>query len=214
MSAQLASAIEQLLDLHERIGVFGDEVERDELRGLYNRVAGLCLAARLPDPPRFSACGVGWHRGPLRGPSTPDTLPDRAARSAWRERLLQMQIGADEQAPPPPSPDPPARPTRRPRHRGRLSVKGNHLLLDGLAVSLDMTADRRASALCFLSHLIRAGGTWISSREINKAEDQKAGKGLPGERWDKVRRELPAHVSALIESRPGAGYRLIPEALA
>jgi hypothetical protein len=213
MSAQLASAISQLLDLHERIGAFGDEAERHELRGLYDRVAGLCLAARLPDPPPFSACGVGWHRGTMLGPSTPDTLPDSAAATAWRERLLQLQVAAEEQAPPPP-PDPPARPTRRPRRRCRLSIKGNDLLLDGLAVPLDMTTERRASALCFVSHLIRAGGNWISSSDINRAEDRKAGKGLPGERWDKVRRELPAHISSFIESRTGAGYRLTPEVLA
>src|SRR5262249_13586541 len=61
------------------------------------------------------------------------------------------------------------------RHRLRLRIKGQSVLLDGEPVPLDMTPEGRAKALCFLKHLIKEGGDWISGGDIDRAERDSQG---------------------------------------
>jgi hypothetical protein len=85
--------------------------------------------------------------------------------------------------------------------------------LDGAAVNLDLTPDARNVALCYLGHLVRMRGDWISGPEIDAAERQKPGEGLAGQRWERVKRRLPQCLASLVQASPRKGYRLLPEAL-
>jgi hypothetical protein len=62
-----------------------------------------------------------------------------------------------------------------------------------------------------LEHVVKAGD-WISTTDINRAEDAKPRNGLPGLRWDRIYAALPDCLHSLIESKTGAGYRLLPTA--
>jgi hypothetical protein len=125
-----------------------------------------------------------------------------AARSwpALRARLGVIQIRAAAAKTPPP-----------PGAGCRLQLADGRALLDGKEVTLDLTAERRDVALCYLGHLIRMGGDWISDPEVNEAEDERA-SGLSGTRWDRLRKKLPGDVRCLIETSPKKGARLRPEA--
>jgi hypothetical protein len=95
----------------------------------------------------------------------------------------------------------------------RLALRGGAAYLDGEAVPLDdLTADARAAALCFLGHLIRANGNYVSSGDIDRVERGKPGQGLAGSRWDRVRKGLPEALLALTESSRHKGYRLAARA--
>jgi hypothetical protein len=83
--------------------------------------------------------------------------------------------------------------------------------LDGEPVSLELIGEGRQAALCYLGHLLRVEGDWISGPEINAAEQQRPG-GLVNQRWDRVRASLPEQIQSLIESNRRKGYRLTPEA--
>jgi hypothetical protein len=101
--------------------------------------------------------------------------------------------------------------TVHPRRRQcRLSIKGVAVHLDGNPLCLGDTSDARAAAVCFLTHLLRAKGNWLSGSEVDEAEEQRGGASLAGTRWDRVRRRLPESVRELIESSPMKGFRLAP----
>ena len=102
----------------------------------------------------------------------------------------------------------------RKRRRWRLRVRGQSLLLDGEPVPIDLTAEARAVTLCYLGHLIRAQGEWVSGSEIDLAEKQQPNEGLAGHRWDRIRKRLPDALRSLIETNRRKGYRLSGEALA
>jgi hypothetical protein len=96
-----------------------------------------------------------------------------------------------------------------PRRRGcRLRIRAKTVLLDCEPVSLDMTTEAAAVARCFLAHLIRAQGDWLSSTEIDTAEKRLPGGGLAGQVWYRVRKGLPEPLRALVESNRRKGYRL------
>jgi hypothetical protein len=93
----------------------------------------------------------------------------------------------------------------------RLQQVSGRVLLDDKEISLGLTAERRADALCYLGHLIRVGGDWISDSEVNAAETI-LGSGRAGVRWDRIRDGLPEDVRNLIETHKRKGSRLRPEA--
>jgi hypothetical protein len=95
--------------------------------------------------------------------------------------------------------------------RCRLQLVGGRVLLDGNEVPLGLTAERRADALCYLGHLIRAGD-WISGSEVDAAETKRGGESLAGTRWDRLRDVLPEDIQDLIETNRKKGTRLRPEA--
>jgi hypothetical protein len=114
------------------------------------------------------------------------------------------------------APAPPAAKIRRGpparSRRCRLKLAGDKILLDGEAVRFDLTANAAQRARCFLRHVIRADGNWISGPEMDEEERQLQGQGLAGTKWDRVKSRLPKHVAALVQGRTGAGYRLRPTA--
>ncbi|HJT76349.1 MAG TPA: hypothetical protein VJ739_04030, partial [Gemmataceae bacterium] len=100
----------------------------------------------------------------------------------------------------------------RPPRRCRLELRDGVPHLDGAAVPLDeMTGPAREGALCLLGHLMRAGGGYVSSTEIDRAERARPG-GIWGRRWDRVRDSLPDRLRRLTESDRRKGYRLAPAA--
>jgi hypothetical protein len=102
-------------------------------------------------------------------------------------------------------------PTRKPRPRPRqcrLKIARGVLLLDGEPIRLDMTDDARQATLCYLGHLIRMAGDWITGPEIDAAERKRPAEGLAGVRWDRVRTRLPEPVRDLTEAGGPKGYRL------
>jgi hypothetical protein len=90
------------------------------------------------------------------------------------------------------------------RPKIRLRIKGKTVFLDGKAIPLDLTPDRRDAVLCLLRNLIRMRGQWISGPDINRAEID-----FSGIRWDRVVRDLPEPIRARIESNRKLGYRII-----
>jgi hypothetical protein len=60
----------------------------------------------------------------------------------------------------------------------------------------------------FVQALIDKAGDWVSSTELCKIPE------LVGSRLDRIRKQLPSPIHKLIESRPGAGYRLSLRSLA
>jgi hypothetical protein len=86
------------------------------------------------------------------------------------------------------------------------------VLLDGEQVSLELVGEGLRAALCYLGHLLRVQGQWISGGEINAAERQRRNEGLAGQRWDRVRSRLPEQIRSLIKSDRRKGYRLTPDA--
>jgi hypothetical protein len=109
-----------------------------------------------------------------------------------------------------------ARPTPQKRSPAgptpRLIIKKRSVSLDGKPVPLDMTAEAREVTLCYLGHLIRAGGEWISGPDINRAENDRGRNSLAGQRWDRVRASLPSPFQKLIQTDRRKGYRLSPAA--
>ncbi|OAI41452.1 hypothetical protein AYO40_03075 [Planctomycetaceae bacterium SCGC AG-212-D15] len=87
----------------------------------------------------------------------------------------------------------------------RLTIDGNNVFLDGRMVCLDMTAEKRAEALCFLQCLLDARG-WMSSSDVESTE---RGEKYKGTRWDRLRKSLPEEIQALIISDRRKGYRLV-----
>jgi hypothetical protein len=88
----------------------------------------------------------------------------------------------------------------------RLRIEGDQVLLDGSVVPLDMTAERRETALFYLGQLLAAHGDWRSRREIDEEADHREGT-----RWDRVRLELPACLIELIPTNRRKGSRLTPD---
>jgi hypothetical protein len=107
--------------------------------------------------------------------------------------------------------------SERPRGEGwpptgpqpRIQLHDRAVFLDGKKLALDLTENGREAALCFVGHLLRMGGDWISRSEIDLAERQKPNAGLSGQRWDRVRKGLPRALRHFIESGH-KGYRLRP----
>jgi hypothetical protein len=149
------------------------------------------------------------HLGLPNSPTEPRGAMDRAGCLAeLRDVLgfLRRAMSATKR------PEPGAgRPQAR-RRRCRLRIAGKKVLLDGEPVALSLTAEHRQVVLCYLGHLIRAAGDWVSTKDIDSAEDRRPGKGLAGQRWDKVRLGLPECLLQLTEARRGAGSRLVPAA--
>jgi hypothetical protein len=100
----------------------------------------------------------------------------------------------------------------KPRRRCRLKVKGRQVLLDNEPVPLDMTPERRCVALCYIGHVVRMAGDWISGPDITHTEDAKGTKGLGGRRWERIHAALPKCLRDLIQLKKGAGHRLLPAA--
>jgi hypothetical protein len=94
----------------------------------------------------------------------------------------------------------------------RLLIQDSRVLLDGRIVLLDMTEKMRGAALCLLTHLLAANGEWRSSTELNDMERNGPCKDHVEVRWDRVRRQLPACLQALIETCHRKGRRLSPDA--
>jgi hypothetical protein len=151
-----------------------------------------------PAPLReWRALDAGW-TPPVSGMVASGQAPVTVRRAAdhllnsLRERLaLRPDAG-----------DTPGRP--RP---GRLRIDGDAVLLDGEPVLLGMTPETREHALTYLRHLIGADGNWISDGDVNRAEQNRR-RGLPGIRWDRVRKKLPDSVRALIRTERSKGSRL------
>jgi hypothetical protein len=100
----------------------------------------------------------------------------------------------------------------KPERKCRLRIEGREVWLDDEKVPLAVTANRRDQILCYLGHLIRVEGDWISGADIDQAEAVQPNQGLAGVRWDRVKPDLPECLSSLIESKPGAGQGLMPSA--
>jgi hypothetical protein len=90
---------------------------------------------------------------------------------------------------------------------GRLRIEGEQVLLDGRQVPLEMTPEARNKALVYLGYLVKAAGDWVSGGDIDRAEQERPG-GLHGTRWDRVRRQLPEPIRALIHTNRRKGSRL------
>jgi hypothetical protein len=93
----------------------------------------------------------------------------------------------------------------------RLSVRGQALLLDGEAVTVNAAADGRTSLLAVLADLIAHPGGWRTGSEI-AADAEKAGVVLNGRRICRYLRLAPPAVMELIDSDRRKGYILLPEA--
>jgi len=107
MSIQLANAIEELLLVHNSLDFKPDLDEYARIEAVYNRVAGLALAAGFAGVPPLSACGIWWHANGL-----PVSVGGSAARLAWRAALEQLKIAAETRAG-----EAPPRPVRQRRRR-------------------------------------------------------------------------------------------------
>jgi hypothetical protein len=155
---------------------------------------GPCAAGELVE------CPWRWPRLPAVPPGLLERLDAAAGRlvasiERCREALGRQNHDTDNTD---------VRPTRR----CRLDLRDGTPYLDGEAVVLNLTAEARGAAMCFLGHLIRAGGHFISSTDINQAERGRPQQGLSGIRWDRVRKTLPDQLLALTESQRRKGYRL------
>ena len=91
----------------------------------------------------------------------------------------------------------------------RLCIQGASVLLDGVPVALGMTEELRKAAVCYLTHLLAAGGDWRSSTELDDMEGNGACKDHIGIRWDRVRKQLPDALYKLTETDRRKGNRLI-----
>jgi hypothetical protein len=118
------------------------------------------------------------------------------ARTAVRRMALAL---ASTQPAPPSLPQPAAAP---------LAIRGGQVLIEGSPVELDLTAEAREEALCFLGHVIAQGGGWISGPEIAEAERKQSGRDLRGTRWDRLVKKLPPEIRKHIESDRRKGYRV------
>jgi hypothetical protein len=98
------------------------------------------------------------------------------------------------------------------RGRLRLRIDGGTVLYDDKPVPLDMTGERKEEALRYLQHLLDTAGDWVSDSEVKDREAKKPG-GMPGVRWDQVRKLLPARLRDLIETKQRKGSRLKPGSL-
>lgn len=130
----------------------------------------------------------------------------------WKGRMLKLQREAEQrkQGLAGSAERQPVTPPRR-RRRCRVRIAGRKILLDDEPVPLDLTADRREVLLCYLGHLVRMQGDWISGPEID-ADERRKPRGLVRERWDRVRKNLPESLQQLIETNRRKGYRLKGEA--
>jgi hypothetical protein len=97
---------------------------------------------------------------------------------------------------------------RRWRSELRLRIEGQTVFLDGEPVFLDMTDERKESAIYYLEYLLSAFPGWLTDSEVKKAEEQRKG-GLPDIRWDHVRRKLPKCILDLIETNRRKGSRFL-----
>jgi hypothetical protein len=79
-----------------------------------------------------------------------------------------------------------------------INVKDHAATLDGEPVAL-----KDQSHALFVQALVEAKGNWVSNTEICQAKPD-----LQGERLDRLRKALPRKLKALIEAKPGTGYRL------
>jgi len=69
-------------------------------------------------------------------------------------------------------------------------------------------ANSATTALCYIDHLIRMGRDWISGPEIDHKERPLLNEGLSGQRWERVRADLPERLRDLIETKRAVGHRL------
>jgi hypothetical protein len=94
----------------------------------------------------------------------------------------------------------------------RLQIAGDRVLLDGKPVVLDMTERSRGAALCFLGHLLAAGGNWRTKAELDDREMTGPCRlDHDDVRWGRIRDRLPPCLHALVQSGH-KGYRLAPQA--
>jgi hypothetical protein len=91
----------------------------------------------------------------------------------------------------------------------RLRVEEDSVFLDDDRIPLDMTEESRGAARCYLRHLLAAGGEWRSDSEVDEMEGGStcAVKHV-GVRWDRIRKQLPNVLKALIQTDRKKGSRL------
>jgi hypothetical protein len=75
-----------------------------------------------------------------------------------------------------------------------------------------LTAESREAAVCFLTHLLKSGGEWRSSTELDEMEGDSSCNDHIGVRWDRILKKLPQRIQSLIETNRKKGNRLRPAA--
>jgi hypothetical protein len=88
-----------------------------------------------------------------------------------------------------------------------IAIDGDHVLVNGQIVPLNMTAERLKDVLHFLSQLIENCGQWVSGPDISKAAPDRYNDRY---RWDRVQRSLPPVITDHIETDRRKGKRLKP----